>query len=89
MPCLFALLGAFFPRVALVILWVFSDRVDRAFDTFILPLLGLLFLPYTTLTAALAWAPVVELGNGRWLWVLLGFLVDLANYFGGVRSRSD
>ncbi len=75
MGCLFALFAGLFPRVALVLVWITTDRVDRAFDSFILPLLGLFFLPLTTLVYALAWVPGVHLGNGRWLWVALAFVV--------------
>jgi hypothetical protein len=51
--CLFALLAGFLPRFALVCVWIFTNDVDRAYDTFILPLLGLIFLPLTTLVYAL------------------------------------
>ena len=37
------------PRVALVLVWLFGDRIDRAFDSWVWPLLGLLLLPWTTL----------------------------------------
>ena len=50
MGCLFALLAGIFPRLALFILWVARPaRVDAAFDTFLLPLLGIMFLPFATL----------------------------------------
>ena len=56
--CLIVLLGSAFPRVALVLTWIFSKRVDIAFDGgFALPLLGLIFLPYTTLFYVFAYAP--------------------------------
>jgi hypothetical protein len=45
MGCLFALLAGFFPRIALVLVWIFTNLVDRAFNGFILPLLGLILLP--------------------------------------------
>jgi len=46
MGCLFALFAGIFPRLALFILWVARPaRVDAAFDTFLLPLLGIIFLP--------------------------------------------
>ena len=57
MGCLLAVFAGFFPRIALVCLWIFTDDVDRAYDSFILPLLGLFFLPLTTLIYALVWAP--------------------------------
>ena len=73
MGCLFALLAGFFPRLALVVVWITTDLVDRAFDGWILPLVGLFFLPLTTLVYALACpGPGVHLADGRWLWVGAG-----------------
>jgi len=83
--CLFALVAGFFPRVALVLVWIFTNLVDRAFGPLILPFLGLIFLPFTTLVYVLAWSPTVELGQGRWLWVALAFAFELATYGGSAR----
>lgn len=87
MGCLIALLAAFAPRVTLVILWIFTSLVDRAFSGFILPLLGLLVLPYTTLFYVLAYAPVSGVTGWGWFFVVLGFLFDVGNLAGGGMSR--
>ncbi len=58
MPCLFALIAVLSPRFALLLLWLFSPWVDKAFAGFFLPLLGLVFLPWTTLMYVLVDAPV-------------------------------
>jgi len=87
--CLFALFAGFFPRVALVIVWIATDLVDRAFSTWVIPLLGLLFLPLTTLVYALAWVPGVHLGNGRWIWVAIAFVVELIGYGGTARTNRE
>ena len=58
MGCLFVILGGLFPRVAFVCLWIFDNDVDSAYDSFIVPLLGLIFLPLTALVYAVAWSPV-------------------------------
>ena len=89
MGCLFAIVAGFFPRIALIAVWIFTDYVDRAFDTFIVPLLGLFILPLTTLVYALAWVPGVHLGNGRWVWVALAFVVELAGYAGTGSTNRD
>jgi hypothetical protein len=84
MGCLLALLAAFAPRVVLVIMWIFSDLVDRAFDGFLVPFLGLLFVPYATLFYVLAYNPVTDgLNGGGWVFVVLGFLFDAAHWAGG------
>jgi hypothetical protein len=78
MGCFPALLA----RVALFSAWVATSWVGSAFDGgiggWLLPLLGLIFLPVTTL----AYVVVSALGNGvtggAWLWVVLAFLFDIA-----------
>jgi hypothetical protein len=87
MGCLFALLAAFSPRLALLFVWIFTTLVDRAFDTFILPLLGLLFLPFATLMYVLAYQPVIGVTGWGWFWVILGALFDLGSYRAGYGSR--
>jgi hypothetical protein len=64
MGCLFAIVAALSPRLALVLVWLFTNLVDRAFEGFLLPLLGLVFLPFTTLFYVLAYRPVVGSAAG-------------------------
>jgi hypothetical protein len=82
------LLGAFFPRLLFVILWISTNLVDRAFTSFLVPLLGVIFLPFTSLFYVLAYNPLAGgLTGAAWLWVLIGFMIDLSTYtFGGYRS---
>jgi hypothetical protein len=81
------LLGSAFPRIALVLTWIFSSRVERAFDGGVaLPLLGLIFLPYTTFFYVLAYAPITEVSGIGWFFVAFGFLLDLASWFGAGRE---
>jgi hypothetical protein len=87
MGCLLGIFAGFFPRVALVIVWLSTNLVDRAFGPWILPLLGLIFLPFTTLVYVLAYSPTIHLGHGRWLWVALAFLFELAGYAGTGRAN--
>jgi hypothetical protein len=88
--CLLVLLGSAFPRVALIFTWLFTNLVDRAFDGFLLPFAGLIFLPYTTFLYVLAYAPVVGVTGIGWFFVVFGFLLDMGSYFGdgwGARQR--
>jgi CDP-diglyceride synthetase len=87
MGCLFAILAALSPRLALVLVWIFTNLVDRAFEGFLLPLLGLIFLPFTTLLYVLAYKPVVGVSGWGWFLVFLGVLFDLGSYCGGAFGR--
>lgn len=81
MCCLFASLALIGPRFVLVVWWIFGDRVDLAFGSWIWPLLGLVFLPWTTLAYVMAWQPVVGV-DGTWdvLLIGLGVVIDIATY---------
>ncbi|HEU5348159.1 MAG TPA: hypothetical protein VFU63_06065 [Ktedonobacterales bacterium] len=89
MACLFALFAAFAPRLALLFLWLFTNLVTRAFDTFILPLLGIIFLPFTTLMYVLVWAPGYGVTGFGWLLVILGLLIDIGAYGGSAYSNRN
>jgi hypothetical protein len=82
--CLLAAVGSFFPRVALLLMWLFTSYVDRAFSGFLLPLVGLIFLPFTTIMFCLVYSPAAHGVVGvNWIWVLLGLLLDLSSYASG------
>lgn len=74
---LFALLG---PRFAVLAIWLFGDRVELAFDGWVLPLLGLLFAPWTTLMYLLVWSRPEGVTGADWIIVAIGVALDLATY---------
>lgn len=84
--CLVAGFAAFLPRVTLFLVWVFTDYVNRAFHSFLWPLLGLIFLPYTTLAYSLVFVPGIGVAGLRWFWVALGLILDLSSYGSGGAS---
>ena len=75
--CLLAMGAAFAPRVVLVLMWIIGPRVNAAFDTFIVPLLGLIFLPYTTIMYVLVWNAATGISGLDWVWVGLGVVLDI------------
>ena len=87
MCCVLALLAFLGPRLVIFLLWVFTTYLSRAFDGLLLPLLGFLFVPWTTIAWAIAQN---ELGgtNGIGLLVIvLGLLADIGVLGGGARGR--
>ena len=89
MGCLILLTSMISPRLALVLVWIFTDFVDRAYDSFIVPFLGLLVLPWTTLIYSLAYAPRVGVTGWGWFFVILGVLADLSSYGENARRNRD
>jgi hypothetical protein len=88
--CLFAMGAAFFPRLALFFVWLFTPLVNRAFhNTFIWPLLGIIFLPFTTLMYVLVYNPLVGVTGWGWLWVILGFVLDISSYSSSAYSNRN
>ena len=89
MGCLIALLALLSPRLALFFIWLFSDLLSRAFNGWVLPVLGFFLLPWTTLAYAVMWASGINAVIGfEWFIVILAFLVDLGSYAAGRQVQS-
>ena len=88
MCCLFSTLVLAGPRAALFIWWLMDPlRWSVAFDSFLFPLVGFLFLPLTTLMYLI----VVPGGvNGLdWVWIAIAFVLDLGTWGGGTYGNRD
>lgn len=87
MPCLLAIIALGLPRVVIVLVFLFSDFLQRAYDTALLPLLGFFFMPLTVL--AYAWAVNSNAGNVNGIYlvvVVIAVLIDLGSLGGGGHS---
>ncbi len=74
--------------MALFVLWLFSDLLSRAFDDWIVPVLGFFLLPWTTLGYAVMWNVGTHGVSGfEWFIVILAFFFDLGSYAEGRRGR--
>jgi len=87
MPCLLALVVLLFPRVTILVLFLFTGFFERAFHSLLLLLIGFLFLPLTTLLYA--W--LVNTGQpveGIYLIaMILAVVLDVGSLGGGEYSR--
>jgi len=83
MPCLVVFGVLAMPRLALVLIWIFSDYLSRAYDGIIIPLLGFFFLPTTTLTYAVAQNEVGGVEGWGLVLVIVGVVFDLGMLGGG------
>ena len=90
MGCLFAMFAGIFPRLALFILWIARPaRIDAAFDTFLLPLLGIIFLPFATLIYVLLYTTGRGLTGWDWFWVAVAGLFDIGHWAAGASQRNQ
>jgi len=89
MPCLLTILVLIFPRVALVLMFLFSHYLGRAYHGFILPLIGFIFLPITTI--AYAWMvnagrPIADINL---VILIVAVVIDLGGLGSGEHHRRN
>lgn len=78
------------PRFATLIWWLINPlRFSAAFGSLIWPILGVIFMPWTTLAYLIVWSPVTGIFGLDWLWIGLGILADLSTYAGGGYGNRD
>ena len=82
MCCLITIIVLLGPRLGILIWWLFDMvRWEHTFSTFIWPLLGAIFLPWTLL--AYVWVYPGGIVGFDWGWIALGVLLDIFFYAGG------
>jgi len=90
MCCFFTALVFLGPRAAVLVWWLINPlRFSAAFNTFILPILGIIFLPWTTLMYLVVWSPATGIYGLDWLWLGLGLVADIAMHGGGAWGNKD
>ena len=85
MGCLFAFFALGMPRLAVLLLWrarpaYFANTLSNSF--LLGPLIGVFFLPLTTLMYVLLFTPGTGLTTLDYVWVGIALLLDLAALFG-------
>ncbi|HVY92024.1 MAG TPA: hypothetical protein VHA14_04715 [Bryobacteraceae bacterium] len=84
MPCLFLIILLLFPRVILAVMYLTSTYLQRAFHgEMLLPLLGFIFLPLTTIVYAWEINSHLPTAGINLLWLLIAVLIDLGGLGGG------
>lgn len=82
MCCLFTTLVLLGPRAVSVVWWLFDPaRWNATFDTLIWPVLGIVFLPFTTLMYVIVFpGGITDLDI---VWLVLAFVLDVVSWSGG------
>lgn len=82
MCCFLTVLLFLGPRLGVVYMWLFQTATfNAAFDAIIWPLLGFLFLPWTTLMYIFVASGGIT--GWEWFWLGLMFIADISSYGGG------
>lgn len=83
MPIIFGVLGLLFPRVLIIVLWLFTGWFRGVFDNIIYLFVGMLVLPVSTLW----YSVVINYFNGSWSALpVIGMVIAVIIDLGGWRS---
>jgi hypothetical protein len=89
--CLLAFAASFAPRLILILAWIFSERWQVVWrGDWLVPLLGIVFLPYTTIMFMLSVNAVTGTVTGwDWMWIFLGVLLDFWKWSAVAQNRKQ
>jgi hypothetical protein len=77
MPCLLFILALAFPRVVIVLLWLFSSFFNGVYHGIIVPVLGFLFLPLTLIVYTYVEKTYPHMGTTQLVAIAIAVIVDL------------
>jgi len=86
-PCLLLIVFLAFPRIALLLLFLFTNYLQRAYHSLLLPLLGFLFLPLTTLVYAWMVNTGQLVAGVNLIILIVAVVIDLGGLGGGEYHR--
>jgi hypothetical protein len=84
--CLIVVFALLTPRTIMVLLWLFTDYLSRAFDSFLWPVLGFFLLPTTTMAYAVAQNEFHGVKGWGLAIVIAGVMVDFGLLGGSGRA---
>lgn len=91
MPCFVGCLALFFPRLAIILVWLFSSYLQTAYQgvLWVWPVLGFFFMPLTVLAYALAWhiQPRGSIDGFGIAIIVVAALIDLGIIGGNASNR--
>lgn len=88
MPCLLVVLVLMFPRVILLLMFFLSNYLWRAYHGYLIPLLGFIFLPITTIVYAWMVNNGYSISGINALYLIIAVLLDAGSHGAGWRSRN-
>ena len=87
MPCLLVLLILIFPRVVLAVMFFTSTYLQRAYHNLLIPILGFIFLPLTTLVYAWLVNSHLPIEGINLIYLIVAVIIDVGGLGGGESHR--
>lgn len=86
MCCLITTLLLLGPRAGILIWWLMDNALwNQVYSGWIVPLLGFIFAPWTTLAYVAVFPGGIQLFD--WIILAIAVFLDLSSWFGGYRNR--
>jgi hypothetical protein len=89
MPCLLLILLVAFPRIALLLLFFFSNYLQRAYHNLLILLIGFIFLPLTTLAYAWMTNTGQPIAGINLIILIIAVIIDVGGLGGGEYHRRN
>jgi hypothetical protein len=87
MPCILLLLVLAFPRVILILMFLLSTYLQRAYHNLLIPILGFIFLPLTTIVYAWEVNNHMPLVGINVFIIIIAAIIDVGGLGGGYSRR--
>ena len=87
MPCLLVLIILAFPRIVLVVMYLTSTYLQRAYHDLLIPILGFIFLPLTTIVYAWLLNTHSAIEGINLIYLILAVIIDVGGLGGGESHR--
>jgi hypothetical protein len=86
-PCLLVVLVLAFPRVILALMFLLSNYLQRAYHGLLLPVLGFIFLPLTTIVYAWMVNSRLPIEGVNLVILIVAVVIDMGGIGGGAWHR--
>jgi hypothetical protein len=87
MPCLLLILILAFPRVVLVAMYLSSHYLQHAYHGLVLPILGFIFLPLTTIVYAWLVNTARPIEGANLIILIVAVIIDVGGHGGAYRRQ--
>lgn len=87
MACLFVIFLVAFPRIALLLMFLLSNYLERAYHGLLIPLIGFFLLPLTTLVYAWLANTAQAMVGLNLIILIVAVVIDLGAVGGGEYHR--